>query len=80
MSQPKEFIFKSPYPELDIPNVSVPHFILEKIANHPDQSKAAFVDGSGDKRVITFAQYGGLVRKVCFLYIFNIHFNYTYLF
>lgn len=73
MSQTKETIFKSNYEPLDIPEVSIPHFILDSISKLPDQSKAAFIDGSGDKRSISFAQYGVLVKKV--LYPFNDFFS-----
>ena len=71
MSTEEETIFRSPYPDIDIPNVSVPQYILETISKH-DQFKPAFIDGTGDKRVITFAQYGALVKKVNGLRINNI--------
>lgn len=54
-------IFKSPYPDVDIPNVSLTEFVLERAQQFGD--KPALIDGPSD-RTITYAQLGGAIRLV----------------
>ena len=54
-------IFKSPYPDVEIPNVPLTHYILERIQAFGD--KPALIDGPSD-RTITYAQLGGAIRLV----------------
>lgn len=54
-------IFKSPYPDVEIPNLSLTEFLLERIA--PFASKAALIDGPSG-RTITYGQLGGAIRLV----------------
>jgi acyl-CoA synthetase (AMP-forming)/AMP-acid ligase II len=54
-------IFKSPYPDVDIPDVSLTQFVLERTRQFGD--KPALIDGPSG-RTITYAQLGGAVRLV----------------
>ena len=54
-------IFKSPYPDVEIPNVSLTEFLLDRTT--PFADKAALVDGSSG-RTITYGQLGGAIRLV----------------
>ncbi len=54
-------IFKSPYPDVDIPNVTLTEYILEETQKYGD--KPALIDGPSG-RTITYAQLGGAVRLV----------------
>ncbi len=54
-------IFKSPYPDVDIPNISLTQFVLEKTQQFGD--KPALIDGPSG-RTITYAQLGGAIRLV----------------
>lgn len=54
-------IFKSPYPDVDIPNVPLTHYVLDRIQAFGD--KPALIDGPTD-RTITYAQLGGAIRLV----------------
>ena len=54
-------IFKSPYPDVDIPDVSLTQFVLERTRQFGD--KPALIDGPSG-RTITYAQLGGAIRLV----------------
>jgi acyl-CoA synthetase (AMP-forming)/AMP-acid ligase II len=54
-------IFKSPYPDVDIPDISLTEFILEETQKFGD--KPALIDGPSG-RTITYAQLGGAIRLV----------------
>lgn len=54
-------IFKSPYPDVEIPNISLTEFVLEKTRQFGD--KPALIDGPSG-RTITYAQLGGAIRLV----------------
>ena len=54
-------IFKSPYPDVDIPNVSLTEFVLSYTQKFGD--KPALIDGPSG-RTITYAQLGGAIRLV----------------
>lgn len=54
-------IFKSPYPDVEIPDVSLTEFVLEKTQQYGD--KPALIDGPSG-RTITYAQLGGAIRLV----------------
>lgn len=54
-------IFKSSYPEVDIPKVGLTHYLLERIKPYGD--KAALIDAASG-RTITFNQLGGAIRLV----------------
>ncbi|MBI3648321.1 MAG: AMP-binding protein [Actinobacteria bacterium] len=53
-------VFRSPYPDVTIPDVSLPAFVLERAADLGD--KPALVDGPTG-RSITFAQLAGLANR-----------------
>ena len=54
-------IFKSPYPDVEIPNKPLTEFVLERAKQFGD--KPALIDGPSD-RTITYAQLGGAIRLV----------------
>ncbi|WP_420644536.1 4-coumarate--CoA ligase family protein [Candidatus Leptofilum sp.] len=54
-------IFKSPYPDVDIPNVSLTEFVLSRTQQFGD--KPALIDGPSG-RTITYTQLGGAIRLV----------------
>lgn len=54
-------IFKSPYPTISIPNVSLTEFFLDRIGGFGD--KPAMIDGPSD-RTLTFAQLASGIRRV----------------
>jgi acyl-CoA synthetase (AMP-forming)/AMP-acid ligase II len=54
-------IFTSPYADVDIPDVSLPHFIMERMAAYGD--KPALIDGPTG-RTITYAQLRAAIRRV----------------
>lgn len=54
-------IFKSPYPDVDIPDVPLTHFLLERI--RPFGDKPALIDGPSG-RTLTFNQLAGAIRLV----------------
>ncbi len=54
-------IFKSPYPDVDIPDISLTEFVLSRTRQFGD--KPALIDGPSG-RTITYAQLGGAVRLV----------------
>ena len=54
-------IFKSPYPDVDIPNISLTEFVLSRTRQFGD--KPALIDGPSG-RTITYAQLGGAIRLV----------------
>ena len=54
-------IFRSPYEDVDIPNVSLPEFILEAARGWGD--KPALIDGLSG-RTLTYAQFAGGVERV----------------
>jgi acyl-CoA synthetase (AMP-forming)/AMP-acid ligase II len=54
-------IFKSPYPDVEIPDVPLTHFLLERMKRFGD--KAALIDGPSG-RTLTYAQLIGAIRLV----------------
>jgi len=54
-------IFRSPYPDIDIPEVSITAHVLRNAAVRPD--KPAIVDGTTGLS-LTFAQFGAQVRRL----------------
>lgn len=54
-------IFNSPYPDVDIPNAPLTHYVLERMKVFGD--KPALIDGPTD-RTLTYAQLGGAIRLV----------------
>ncbi|VAW37388.1 Long-chain-fatty-acid--CoA ligase [hydrothermal vent metagenome] len=54
-------IFKSPYPDVQIPDVSLTEFVLNRAKTFGD--KPALIDGPSG-RTITYAQLGGAIRLV----------------
>ncbi|MCC6602319.1 MAG: 4-coumarate--CoA ligase family protein [Anaerolineae bacterium] len=54
-------IFKSPYPDVDIPDISLTEFVLSRTRQFGD--KPALIDGPSG-RTITYAQLGGAIRLV----------------
>jgi acyl-CoA synthetase (AMP-forming)/AMP-acid ligase II len=54
-------IFKSPYPDVELPNVPLTHYLLDRIKEFGD--KPALIDGPTE-RTITYAQLGGAIRLV----------------
>lgn len=54
-------IFKSPYPDVEIPNVPLTEFVLARMQQYGD--KPALIDGPSG-RTITYAQLGGAIRLV----------------
>ncbi|MBK8899661.1 MAG: 4-coumarate--CoA ligase family protein [Anaerolineaceae bacterium] len=54
-------IFKSPYPDVDIPDISLTEFVLVRTRQFGD--KPALIDGPSG-RTITYAQLGGAIRLV----------------
>ncbi|MCA9946004.1 MAG: AMP-binding protein, partial [Anaerolineales bacterium] len=54
-------IFKSPYPDVEIPDISLTEFVLEETKKFGD--KPALIDGPSG-RTITYAQLGGAIRLV----------------
>jgi acyl-CoA synthetase (AMP-forming)/AMP-acid ligase II len=54
-------IFKSPYPDVEIPNMPLTDYILERTKQFGD--KPALIDGPSD-RTITYSQLGGAIRLV----------------
>ena len=54
-------IFKSPYPDVEIPDVSLTEFVLQRI--QPFGDKPALIDGPSG-RTITYTQLGGAIRLV----------------
>lgn len=54
-------IFKSPYPDVDIPNIPLTQFLLERIQHYGD--KPALIDGPSG-RTITYTQLAGAIRLV----------------
>jgi acyl-CoA synthetase (AMP-forming)/AMP-acid ligase II len=57
----EEMIFKSPYPDVEIPRMGVAQFILESAAGRGD--KPALIDGPTG-RTITFAELEGGIKRV----------------
>ena len=53
-------IYRSPYPDLDIPNVTLQDFLFEHAATHPD--KAALIDGPSG-RAVSYEHLVGAVRR-----------------
>ena len=53
-------IFKSPHPDVEIPDVAFTPFLLERAAKHGD--KPALIDGPTG-RTLTFSQWAGATRK-----------------
>jgi acyl-CoA synthetase (AMP-forming)/AMP-acid ligase II len=53
-------IYRSPYPDLDIPNVTLQDYLFEHAATHAD--KAALIDGPSG-RTVTYGQLVGAVRR-----------------
>ena len=53
-------IFKSPHPDVEIPDVAFTPFMLERAAKHGD--KPALIDGPTG-RTLTFSQWAGATRK-----------------
>jgi acyl-CoA synthetase (AMP-forming)/AMP-acid ligase II len=53
-------IYRSPYPDLDIPNVTLQDFLFEHAATHAD--KAALIDGPSG-RTVTYGQLVSAVRR-----------------
>ena len=53
-------IYRSPFPDVDIPNVSLPEFLFEHADQWPD--KPALIDGPTD-RTLTYAQLRHAVRR-----------------
>jgi len=54
-------IFKSPYPDVEIPDVPLTHFLLERI--QPYRDKPALIDGPSG-RTLTYGQLAGAIRLV----------------
>jgi acyl-CoA synthetase (AMP-forming)/AMP-acid ligase II len=54
-------IFKSPYADVDIPNVPLSQFVLERMDAYGD--KPALIDGATD-RTLTYRQLSGAIRLV----------------
>jgi acyl-CoA synthetase (AMP-forming)/AMP-acid ligase II len=54
-------IIKSPYPDVDIPEVALPHFVLKNAAERGD--KPAIIDAP-TARVITYAELVDSIRRV----------------
>lgn len=54
-------IFESPYPDVEIPDVPLTEFLLERIQSYGD--KAALIDGPSG-RTLTFTQLAGAIRLV----------------
>ncbi|HEX6384559.1 MAG TPA: 4-coumarate--CoA ligase family protein [Anaerolineae bacterium] len=54
-------IFKSPYPDVEIPEVPLTHFLLERIQPYSD--KPALIDGPSG-RTLSYAQLAGAIRLV----------------
>ncbi|MCP4418810.1 MAG: 4-coumarate--CoA ligase family protein [Chloroflexi bacterium] len=54
-------IFKSPYPDVDIPNVSLTDFVLTRMKEFGD--KAALIDGPSG-RTITYSQLGMAIHLI----------------
>lgn len=54
-------IFKSPYPDVDIPNVPLTHYLLDRIKTFGN--KPALIDGPGG-RSLTYDQLAGAIRLV----------------
>jgi len=53
-------IYRSPYPDVDIPNVTLPEFLFEHAAKYTD--KAALIDGP-TRRAVTYGQLVEAVRR-----------------
>ena len=53
-------IYRSPYPDVDIPNVTLQDYLFEHAAKYPD--KAALIDGPSG-RTLTYRQLVGAVRR-----------------
>ena len=53
-------IYRSPYPDADIPNVPLQDFLFEHAAKYTD--KAALIDGPTG-RAVTYGQLVGAVRR-----------------
>ena len=53
-------IYRSPYPDVDIPNVTLPEFLFEHAAKYTD--KAALIDGPSG-RTLTYGQLVEAVRR-----------------
>src|SRR3954454_22476559 len=51
-------IFRSPFPDVDVPDVTLPAFVLEQAAARGD--RPALIDGATGETLT----YGGLVRQV----------------
>lgn len=54
-------IFKSPYPEITIPNVTLAQHVLQRVAEMPDQP--ALIDGPSG-RTLTYKQIAGAARLI----------------
>ena len=54
-------VFKSPYPDVTIPDVPLTHFVLERMQAYGD--KPALIDGPTD-RTLTYRQLAGAIRLV----------------
>ncbi|TDI23268.1 MAG: 4-coumarate--CoA ligase family protein [Acidobacteria bacterium] len=53
-------IYRSPYPDVDIPNITLQDYLFEHAAEYPD--KAALIDGPSG-RTLTYGQLVGAVRR-----------------
>ena len=53
-------IYRSPYPDVDIPNMTLPEFLFERAEKYAD--KAALIDGPTG-RTLTYGQLVGAVRR-----------------
>ena len=53
-------IFRGPYPEVSIPEVSITSFVMQNAAANGD--KPALIEGETG-RTITYSQLGGLIRR-----------------